>query len=485
MIEKVRKKFLGLRSSLTERARRLWAGAEADALGRGGVAWVATATGLAISTVRKGRDEYRRGETPELVRDRRPGGGRQRLEKKDPELVQALERLVNPTTRGDPESPLRWTCKSVRVLSRELRKSKHPVGPSKVAELLRDSGYSLQGTAKTREGVNHPDRDQQFEHINTLAKDFLARGVPVVSVDAKKKEAVGEHANSGREWQPKGKPVEVGVHEYFEVRDAPKAIPYGVYDVGRNAGFVNVGTDHNTPAFAVRSIEKWWEKLGSQHYPDSKELFITADSGGSNGSRSSVWKAHLQRVADRTGLTIHVSHFPPGTSKWNKIEHRLFSFITLNWRGRPLATYETMVALIGATTTSKGLLVSAELDADKYPLGMTVKPLLMRSLHLERAAFHGDWNYSLTPRTPEQKQRAEQAAHALSPTQQRQARWKKLVDEQIASGLSCAQFCAKRGISYEGFIRARRRLNGLLRPNTSKARRKHELLIKLRAISDE
>lgn len=460
-IAAIRAKFEAVKPALRERGRRLWAGAEANSLGRGGVAWVAAATGMAVSTVRKGRDEVRAGG-PDLVgRERRAGGGRPRREKQDPGLMPHLERLVSPTTRGDPESPLRWTCKSVRVLSRELTKAKHPVGPSKVGELLRAAGYSLQANAKTKEGCKHPERDAQFAFINAQAENFLARGQPVISVDAKKKEAIAEHANPGREWQPKGKRVQVMAHDFFD-RGESKATPYGVYDVLQNEGFVNVGTNHNTPTFAVRSIEKWWDQMGHKRYPAAKELFITADAGGSNGLKSHVWKAELQRVADRTGLQIHVSHFPPGTSKWNKIEHRLFSFITLNWRGRPLISYETVVSLIAATTTSKGLRVKAELDTEKYPLGRSVTKEAFALLNLQRAPFCGQWNYSFRPRTPQELTRTQ----ALPPPRtkvsqaERKAMWLKLIREQQASGLSNRRFCLERGIKFGSFIVARRRIVG-------------------------
>jgi hypothetical protein len=469
-IEKVRRKFSALRSSLTERARRLWAGAEADALGRGGVAWVAKATGMAISTIRKGRDEVRSGAQASVVHDRRAGGGRYRLEKKDPGLVPMLESLVNPATRGDPENPLRWTCKSLRVLARELTANKHPVGPNKVGDLLRGAGYSLQAAAKTKEGAAHPERDAQFHFINERTKEFIANGLPVISVDAKKKEVVGEHADRGREWQLKGQPVEVRCHDLFESGGATKVTPYGVYDLAKNVGFVNVGTSNNTPTFAVRSIEKWWERLGSTLYPHTKDLFITADSGGSNSTRSRAWKAGLQALADRTGLNIHVSHFPPGTSKWNKIEHRLFSFITLNWRGRPLETYETVVSLIAGTTTSRGLKVTAELDTSHYALGLgkSLESETMKALAVEFAAFHGDWNYTLRPRTQAQLAEAA-AAQARAPRRvshaERKARWTQLIFEQKESGLSQREFCRRRRIDYGAFHAARVRLVKTIQPS--------------------
>ena len=459
VIEMIRKKFAALGPSLGERTRRLWAGTEADAIGRGGVAWVAEATGMAISTVRKGRDEVRSGVATELVRDRRSGGGRPALEQKDPGLVPMLDSLVNPSTRGDPESPLRWTSKSLRVLARALTLADHPVSPGKVGALLRAAGYSLQANSKTKEGVDHPDRDAQFELINAKAQEFLSRGLPVVSVDAKKKEAVAEIANAGREWERQGEPVKTLSHDFFVRAEALHATPYGVYDVGRNLGFVNVGTDGNTPTFAARSLEKWWDKLGAKLYPHARELFVTADAGGSNAARSNIWKTNLQAFADRSGLTIHVSHFPPGTSKWNKIEHRLFSFISLNWRGRPLTSYETVVSLIAATTTSKGLKVHAELDNEKYPLGIRATTHMMENLALERVPFHGEWNYSLRPRTKEEQATAaaEPPARTIITHAEKKARWLKLIGEQIKSGHKPLDFCKARGINYNNYLGARRR----------------------------
>ena len=395
----VRQKFRRLKGSMDERLTRLWAGAEAEAMGFGGIAAVARATGLAISTVTLGRNEVRAGvRTKDLVKVRRKGGGRPRHEVAHPELVPALEKLVDPVTRGDPESPLRWTCKSTRALSAEmLSQFGLRVGDKTIARLLRERGYSLQGISKTVEGKQHPDRNAQFEYINAKAKECIARRVPFISVDTKKKELVGNFKNAGREWQPQGAPERVDVHDFPD--DAVgKAVPYGVYDVGANNAFVTVGTDHDTPVFAVASIETWWKRMGSKRYPHATELFITADAGGSNGYRSHVWKAELQRVADKLAIPIHVSHFPPGTSKWNKIEHRLFSFITMNWRGRPLRTFETVVSLIGNTTTRAGLVVRAALDQRKYPIGRRVSPKDMLALKIERDAFHGDWNYVIHPR---------------------------------------------------------------------------------------
>jgi hypothetical protein len=398
--KKVREKWRRLRASMDERMRRLWAGAEAEAIGWGGLTIVARATGLAISTVNKGRNEVRAGARPtsELVKARRKGGGRLPLEVVHPELVPALEKLVDPVTRGDPESPLRWTCKSTRALSEEMfTRCGLRVSELTVARLLRDRGFSLQGASKSVEGAQHPDRNAQFEHINAKAQDCIDRGIPFISVDTKKKELVGNFKNAGQEWQPQGVPELVDVHD-FPNDAVGKAIPYGVYDVAANDAFVSVGIDHDTPVFAVASIETWWKRMGAKRYPKAREIFITADAGGSNGYRSHVWKAELQRLADKLQLSIHVSHFPPGTSKWNKIEHRLFSFITMNWRGRPLRSYETVVNLIGNTTTIMGLVVRARIDRRKYPIGKKVSAKDLRSLQIERADFCGDWNYVIYPR---------------------------------------------------------------------------------------
>jgi len=400
----VRKKWRQLKASMDERMRRLWAGTEAEAIGWGGIAAVARATGLVISTVTKGRNEIRARarSTRNLVNVRRKGGGRRPHEVAYPELVPALEKLVDPVTRGDPESPLRWTCKSTHALSAEMFSQYGiRVGDKTVARLLRERGYSLQAPRKSVEGAQHPDRNAQFEYINAKAEDCIDRGVPFISVDTKKKELVGNFKNAGREWQPEGAPDLVDVHD-FPSDAVGKASPYGIYDVADNSAFVNVGTDHDTPVFAVTSIETWWKLMGSKRYPDARELFITADAGGSNGYRLRVWKAELQRLADKLDISIRVSHFPPGTSKWNKIEHRLFSFITMNWRGRPLRSYETVVSLIGNTTNRGGLVVRARLDRRKYPTGRKVSAKDMRALKIERDDFHGDWNYVIRPRKPEE-----------------------------------------------------------------------------------
>ena len=384
---------------MDERMKRLWAGAEAEVIGWGGIAAVSRATGLAICTVQKGRNELRAGAvSDDVVKVRRKGGGRPRHDVAHPELLPALLRMVDPSTRGDPESPLRWTSKSAGVLSEALfREHGIRICDHTVARLLRQEGFSLQGTKKTVEGKQHPDRNAQFEHINAKAALCMERGVPFISVDTKKKELVGNFANGGVEWQPKGTPELVGVHD-FPSDALGKAIPYGVFDVAANSGFVNVGMDHDTPVFAVKSIETWWRRVGKKRYPDATELFITADAGGSNGHRVRNWKRELQRFADKFGIDIHVSHYPPGTSKWNKIEHRLFSFITLNWRGRPLRTFETIVSLIGNTTNAAGLMVTANLDRRNYPTGIKVTDREMRELNIRPNEFHGDWNYTVMPR---------------------------------------------------------------------------------------
>jgi Rhodopirellula transposase DDE domain len=394
----VRQKWRLLKATMNERARRLWAGAEAGAIGYGGVAAVARATGMAISTVRKGRDEARAGARLEDVVQVRRTNGKRPYELAHPEVWPALEKLVDPLTRGDPESPLRWTCKSTFALSAQLF-AQHGINVSDrtVAKLLRNHGYSLQAPNKSVEGTQHPDRNAQFEHINAKAQGCIEQGVPVISVDTKKKELVGNFKNTGREWHPKGEPDLVDVHD-FPSAAVGKAIPYGVYDVAANDGFVSVGIDHDTPVFAVTSIEAWWKQVGVKRYPGAGQLFITADAGGSNSYRSHVWKHQLQRLADKLDMSIHVSHLPPGTSKWNKIEHRLFSFISINWRGRPLRTYETIINLIGSTSNGAGLVVRARLDRRRYPTGKKVSAKELRALEIEPDDFHGDWNYVIHPR---------------------------------------------------------------------------------------
>jgi hypothetical protein len=394
----VGQKWRLLRPTMDERARRLWAGAEADAMGYGGVAAVARATSMAISTVRKGRDEVRAGARPEDVVNVRRSTGKRPLEVVHPELWPALEKLVDPVTRGDPESPLRWTCKSTHVLSSEMfAEYGIRISDKTVAKLLHAHEYSLQAPSKSVEGAQHPDRNAQFEHINNTATDCMERGVPTISVDTKKKELVGNFKNGGREWQPKGQPEKVDVHD-FPSDALGKAIPYGVYDIAADDGFVSVGVDHDTPVFAVASIETWWREVGAARYPEAREVFITADAGGSNSVRARAWKYSLQQLANKLGLSFRVSHFPPGTSKWNKIEHRLFSFISINWRGRPLRTYETIVNLIGKTTHRGGLVVRAQLDRGSYPTGVKISKKDMATLNIERDDFHGDWNYVIKPR---------------------------------------------------------------------------------------
>ena len=400
VIERIRLKYLALNAVLDERSRRQWAAAEARDYGYGGVTAVAAATGLARDTIAAGLREleYREShpDEPVAVRLRRGGAGRKRLTETDPTLLVALEALLEPLTRGDPMSPLRWTCKSTRRLATELTSQGHRVGYRTVAWLLRESGYSLQANRKTREGTNHPDRDGQFRYINDQVKAALAAGQPAISVDTKKKELVGDFKNGGREWRPEGEPENVRVHD-FQDKELGKAIPYGVYDVTNNQGWVSVGIDHDTAYFATASIRRWWQEMGTQRFPRATELFITADGGGSNGHRTRLWKVALQDLADEIGLKLTVSHFPPGTSKWNKVEHRLFSFITQNWRGKPLVSVQVIVNLIAATRTTKGLIVKAALDEGKYETGISVTDEQMAKLNLRPAQFHGEWNYTIRP----------------------------------------------------------------------------------------
>ena len=392
----IRQRFLCLRDTLDERARRLWAAAEAKAAGRGGFSAVVRATGMSSRTLTKGLKELSGGEVPAAGRIRRSGGGRKSATVLGPNLTEALETLVEPVTRGDPESPLRWTSKSLRKLSAELKQQGYRASHTLVAQLLHDAGYSLQANRKTREGAHHPDRDAQFEHINRRITAQLRRRQPAISVDTKKKELVGDFKNSGREWRPRGKPEEVRVHDFLD-KTLGKAIPYGVYDLGRNAGWVSVGIDHDTASFAVNTIRRWWKHMGRKTYPQARSLLITADSGGSNGSRVRLWKWELKRFADETGLTIHVCHLPPGTSKWNKIEHRMFSFISQNWRGRPLLTQATIVNLIGQTKTRTGLTVRCVLDRRQYPKEVKISDHLMQRIRVKPDRFHGEWNYAIKP----------------------------------------------------------------------------------------
>jgi hypothetical protein len=400
--ESIATKFQALRPFLDERQRRLWAGAEALALGWGGVTTVAAATGLHRNTISEGLRELQAADSSEPVeavteqRIRAVGGGRKAVTERDPALLRELEALVEPLTRGDPMSALRWTSKSTRQLAFELTERGHPVSHQTVAELLRVLHYSLQGTRKTREGTDHPDRDAQFTYLNAQVEAVQERNQPVISVDCKKKELVGDFTNRGREWQPKGCPEEVRIHDFVDP-ELGKAIPYGVYDLAGNCGWVSVGTDHDTPSFAVAAVRHWWERMGQARYPQATELLITADGGGSNGSRARRWKIELQKLVDATGLRISVCHLPPGTSKWNKIEHRMFCHITQNWRGRPLVSHEAVVQLIGHTTTQAGLNIRAELDSQIYPTGIKVTDAELAAVCLVPASFHGDWNYSISP----------------------------------------------------------------------------------------
>ena len=396
----IESKYRSLSVLMDERMRRQWAAAESRAYGWGGVRAVSRAIGMSPNTIRKALAELAvRDASPDTPVEsglRRKGAGRKRRTDTDPELLQALERLVEPTTRGDPESALRWTCKSTTRLAQELTRQRHPVSPRTVGRLLNELGYSLQGNRKTLEGHSHPDRNAQFEYINASVKRLQQRGQPVISVDTKKKELVGAFKNVGREWQPKGEPETVTVHDFLEP-DLGKAIPYGVYDLSQNQGWVSVGMDHDTARFAAEAIGRWWKKMGAQRYRHARELLICADGGGSNGSRCRLWKVALQELAIKLRRPIHVCHLPPGTSKWNKIEHRMFSHISRNWRGRPLISHDVIVQLIANTTTRAGLKIRAELDTGQYPTGISVTDAELAALNLKRADFHGDWNYTLLP----------------------------------------------------------------------------------------
>ena len=385
--------------ALDERLRRLISAAEAKVLGHGGITAVAESTGVsrrAIHTGLKELESRQLEEKPTGSRIRRPGAGRKSATEIDPTLQTDLELLVDPVTRGDPESPLRWTCKSLRTLADELGKMGHKVSHTHVGKLLVKLGYSLQGNKKTIEGTGHPDRNAQFIHINEQVTNRLAKGEPVISVDTKKKELIGRFKNNGQTWRPKGEPTEVKIYDFIE--EAGRANPYGVYDIGADEGWVSVGTDHDTAAFAVQTIRRWWQVVGNKAYPNAKELFITADGGGSNGGRVRLWKLELQGFADEVGIPIRVSHYPPGTSKWNKIEHRLFSFITMNWRGEPLISHEVMLKLIANTKTKTGLSVKAELDKREYRKGIKVPDVEFATINMVRDDFHGEWNYSISPR---------------------------------------------------------------------------------------
>ena len=396
VLAELRAKFRAVWPLLEERARRLMAASEAQSLGYGGVSLVWRACGLSRKAIADGIREIDEGVALPAGRIRRPGAGRKALVVSDPRLVDTLEGMIADHARGDPEPPLRWTCKSTRALAAALTRRHHPVSHVKVGQLLHDLDYSLQSNRKTEEGRDHPDRDAQFRHINAAVQRALARGRPVISVDTKKKELIGNYANTGQQWRPAKQPTKVRGHD-FPTPDVPRAYPYGIYDIGRNTGFVNIGTDHDTGAFAVASIRGWWLHEGRRLYPAARTLLITADGGGSNGWRLRLWKLELQQLADDTGLRLAVCHFPPGTSKWNKVEHRLFSFISSNWRGEPLRDYETAVHLIAKTTTAKGLTVTCRLDRRKYPTGRTVTTDQMKQVNLHRSTFHGDWNSVIKP----------------------------------------------------------------------------------------
>jgi len=393
----LKEKFDSVWPLLDERTRRIMAASEARALGYGGVSLVSRVCGLSRKAIAKGICEIQEGSTPGEGRIRQPGAGRKPVTATDPQLVTALEELIDEQTRGDPESPLRWICMSTRAIAKRLGRQRHPVSHTKAAQILHELDYSLQSNRKTEEGKDHPDRDAQFRYINTAVKKHLRQGLPVISVDTKKKELIGNYHNAGKQWLPAKQPKKVQGHD-FPTPDVPRAYPYGVYDIGRNRGFVNVGTDHDTGAFAVASIRGWWRYEGRQLYPRAASILITADGGGSNGWRLRLWKLQLQTFADQTGLCVSVCHFPPGTSKWNKVEHRLFSFISSNWRGEPLCDYQTVVKLIGKTTTAKGLKVTCRLDRRKYPTGRKVTVEEMKHINIKRNRFHGEWNYMIKPK---------------------------------------------------------------------------------------
>ena len=394
----VRQRFAALNGALDERARRLVVAAESRAWGPGGISAVSQATGVSRQVIRQGLLELDQPAVRPEGRIRSPGGGRKKAREKDPTLVRDLQQLLESTTRGHPETCLRWTCKSVRKLAEELQGIGHKVSYPVVAELLHELDYSLQANRKMKEGGSHPDRNAQFEYINAKVQQYIQSKQPVISVDTKKKELVGDFKNGGQVWRPKGKPIKVRVYDFL-IPELGRVAPYGIYDLAQNTGWVSVGIDHDTASFAVETIRRWWQAAGLEKYPQARQLLITADGGGSNGSRVRLWKVELQRLADETGLTLAVSHFPPGTSKWNKIEHRLFSFISKNWRGQPLTSLQVIVSLIAGTTTKKGLKVHAEIDDNVYPEGIKVTDKEMAQLQLQRDGFHGEWNYQISPRT--------------------------------------------------------------------------------------
>ena len=396
VVEHLREKYDALRAGMGEAMRRRWAAVEARALGHGGATRIAEATGLSLPTIRRGLRELDRGVPLRATRQREAGAGRPRREIEDPRLLRDLDALVDPVTRGDPTSPLRWTCKSMHQLAAELRARGHAVSHQTVGRLLHQLEFSLQAARKTHEGADHPDRDAQFHYIARKVRQFQRRGQPIISVDTKKKELVGLFKNAGREWQPKGEPMTVNAYDFPSLANG-KAIPYGVYDLAQNEGWVSVGTDHDTPTFAVASIRQWWVRMGRPTYPTATELLITADSGGSNSARARLWKLELQRLANQTGLCITVCHFPPGTSKWNKIEHRMFCHITTNWRGRPLVTYQVVVNLIAHTTTTNGLKIHARLDRRHYQTGIKVTRDEWAAVNVKPDKFHGGWNYTIAP----------------------------------------------------------------------------------------
>ena len=400
-VARIRKKYRLVSPELDERRRRQWAAAEVRDWGWGGVTAIAQATGLSRPTITAGLRELdlpNKQRATESLRVRCSGGGRHSVTETAPDLLAALEALIEPATRGDLESPLRWTCKSTRRLADELTRQKHPVGDRTVAKLLHHAGYSLQANRKTREGSSHPDRNAQFEYINERVERCLRLGRPAISVDTKKQELVGDFKNNGREWRPQDKPEEVRIHDFLD-KKLGKAIPYGVYDILNNQGWVNVGIDHDTAQFAAYSIRRWWKQMGQRRFPEATELLVTADGGGSNSHRSRLWKLSLQELSDELGLKLIVCHFPPGTSKWNKIEHRLFSFVTQNWRGKPLVSHQAIVNLIASTTTTAGLIVKAALDTHHYPTSIKVTDAELAKLRLKPHVFHGEWNYTLTPRS--------------------------------------------------------------------------------------